>query len=179
MKAIVAATFAEVLLLVLVSVGLRLGFTERRARMMLGAFAGVLPVLVAIHFFTPPNLGFLSDELVVPIKWVDLAFALFLYAAGFFGGVLQLYNLADRGLSVRILIDILESPAQARSLDEVMVGYGDGRGIAWMYAKRLEDMERAGLTTVAGEDLVLTPKGRRIAALFESLQQFARIAPKA
>ena len=178
MKAILAAALAELLLFVFVSACLRSGMTQRRARMMVGVFVCVLPVLLAIHLLTPPDLGFLSSALVMPIVWVDVAFAVFLYTAGFFGGVLQLYNLADRGLSLRILIDILESPSQANTLDEVVQGYGAGRGIAWMYSTRLEDLESTGLAEVTGEYLVLTRKGRRMAKFFEWMQEFARIAPR-
>jgi hypothetical protein len=137
----------------------------------------VLPVLLAVHLLTPPDLGFLPAGLVMPITWVDIAFAVFLYSVGFFGGILQLYNLADRGFSLRILIDILEAPPQAMRLDDVMQGYGAGRGIAWMYAKRLEHMQSAGLAKVEAESVVLTPKGRRVAKVFTWLREFAHVAP--
>jgi hypothetical protein len=179
MKAILVAALGELLLFIGASWGLRSGITHQRARLMLIAFVSVLPVLLAIHLFTPPDLGFLGAELVMPIAWVDIAFSVFLYSVGFFGGILQLYNLADRGFSLRILIDILEAPSQAMNLDDVMQGYSAGRGIAWMYAKRLDDMQSAGLARVEGECLVLTPKGHRVAKLFAWLQEFARIAPKA
>jgi hypothetical protein len=177
MKPILVAALAELSLFVLVSACWRSGMTRPGARSMLVAFLCLLPVLLAIELLTPPDLGFLRPELVVPIGWVDVAFALFLYTVGFFGGVLQLYNLADRGFSLRILIDILEAPAQETSLDHVMNGYSAGRGIAWMYDKRLDDMQRAGLARIEDGCLLLTRKGRRLAQLFAWLQQFARAAP--
>jgi hypothetical protein len=179
MKAILVAALAELLLLVVVSWSMRSGITHRRARLMLIAFMSVLPMLLAIHFLTPPDLGFLNAELVMPIAWVDIVFSVFLYSVGFFGGILQLYNLADRGFSLRILIDILETPSGAMSLDDVVRGYSAGRGIGWMYAKRLNDLQSGGLARLEGECLVLTPKGRRVAKFFTWLQEFARIAPKA
>lgn len=178
MKAILVAALAELLLFVGVSAGLRRGTTERRAGLMVSGFAAMLPVLLAIHVLTPPDLGFLSAEMVMPIAWIDMAFTVFLYSAGFFGGVLQLYNLADRGFSLRILIDILETPSQTMSLDDVMERYSAGRGIAWMYAKRLRDMESARLARVEGYCLVLTPKGLRVARLFTWLHEFARVPPR-
>ena len=179
MKAVLVAAFAELLLLTCVSVLLRAGATQRRARLLFIVFVAVLPVLLSVHLLTPPDLGFLGAGLVTPIAWVDLAFALFLYSVGFFGGILQLYNLADRGLSLRILIDILETPSKAMTLDDVMKGYSGGRGIGWMYAKRLRDLQSAGLARVEGENLALTPKGRRVAKLFTRLQELARVAPAA
>jgi hypothetical protein len=177
MKAIFIAALAELLLFACVSVCLRSGTTKWRARLMLIVFLSVLPVLLAVHLLTPPDLGFLPAELVMPMAWLDIAFAVFLYSVGFFGGILQLYNLADRGFSLRILIDLLEAPPQAMRLDDVMQGYGAGRGIAWMYAKRLENMQSAGLAKVEGESVVLTLKGRRVAKLFTWLREFARVAP--
>jgi hypothetical protein len=179
MKAVLIAAFAELLLLTCVSALLRAGVAQRRARLLLIVFVSVLPVLLSVHLLTPPGLGFLGAGLVTPIAWVDLAFAVFLYSAGFFGGILQLYNLADRGFSLRILIDILEAPAKAMTLDDVMKGYSAGRGIGWMYAKRLQDLQRAGLARVEGERLALTPKGLRVAKIFTRLQEFARVAPAA
>jgi hypothetical protein len=179
MKAIIVAALADLVLFVGVSWCLRSGVTDQRARLMLIAFMSVLPLLLAIHLLTPPDLGFLSAEFVMPIAWIDVAFSVFLYSVGFFGGILQLYNLADRGFSLRILIDILETPSGAMSLDDVMRGYSAGRGIGWMYAKRLNDMQSGGLARLESECLVLTPKGRRVAKLFKWLQEFARITPKA
>jgi hypothetical protein len=179
MKAVLIAALAGLFLLVCVSACLRSGITKQRARLMLIAFLSVLPVLLAVHLLTPPNLGFLSAELVMPIAWVDIAFAVFLYSVGFFGGILQLYNLADRGFSLRIMIDILHAPSGLMRLDDVMQGYSAGHGIAWMYAKRLKNMQSAGLASIEGEYLVLTPKGRRVAELFTCLQEFARVAPTA
>jgi hypothetical protein len=177
MKAILIAALAELLLFACVSASLRSDVTRQRARSILIAFLALLPVLLAAHLLTPSDFGFLPAELVMPIAWIDLAFAVFLYSVGFFGGILQLYNLADRGFSLRILIDILEAPLGAMRLDDVMQGYSAGRGIAWMYAKRLEDMQSAGLAKVEGASLVLTPKGQRVAKLFTWLQEFARVAP--
>src|SRR6266540_6418764 len=151
MKAILLAALAELLLFACVSAFLRSGITGRRAGSMLIAFLLVLPVLLAVHLLTPPDLGFLAAQLVMPIAWIDIAFAVFLYSVGFFGGILQLYNLADRGFSLRILIDILEAPSKTMRLDDVMRGYSAGRGIAWMYTKRLDDMQSAGLVKVEGD----------------------------
>jgi hypothetical protein len=179
MKAILLAALAGLVLFACVSALLRADMTERRARSMLIAFLCLLPALLLAHFLTTPDLGFLPTAVIMPIAWIDIVFAVFLYSVGFFGGILQLYNLADRGFSLRILIDILEAPSQAMRLDDIMQCYSAGRGITWMYAKRLQDMQRAGLAKIEGESLVLTPKGQRVAKLFTRLQEFARVAPTA
>lgn len=148
---------------------------EYRAKAMTGAFLVILPFLIAAIFLSPANLGFLPEGLASHFLWADLAFSLFLYTVGFFGGVLQLYNLADRGFSLRILIDVMESPGGRMSVDEVMRGYGAGRGIEWMYDKRIDGMTKTGLVIVDGDRMVLTTKGLRASGVFSWLQSFLRV----
>ena len=179
MKAILIAALAELLLFICVSLGLRSDVTQQRARLMLISFIAVLPVLLGFYILTPSDLGFLPAATVMPMTPLDVTFAVFLYSVGFFGGLLQLYNLADRGFSLRILIDILEAPSQTMKLDDVMQGYSAGHGVAWMYSKRLGDMQCEGLAKVEDDYLILTSKGQRLAKLFTRLQEFARIIPKA
>jgi hypothetical protein len=173
-KSIVIAALIGLILLGVVSVGLRMTTTTRRARMMLAMFLVLLPALLAVHVLTPPDLGFLPPNLVSTEAGIDLGFCLFLYITGFFGGILQLYNLADRGFSLRIMIDLLELPGNAMTADDVMAGYSAGQGIGWMYDKRIQDLERTGLVSLSGDQLVLSAEGRRVAILFAHLQRFAR-----
>jgi hypothetical protein len=175
MKSILIAVLIGLLLFGCMSLGLRMTTTTRRARMMLAMFFLCLPVLLAVHILSPADLGFLPPKLVAPVAWVDLGFCLFLYVAGFFGGLLQLYNLADRGFSLRILIDLLGVPGNAMTIDDVMVGYSEGRGIPWMYEKRIQDLERTGMTNLIGDQLALTTKGQRVATVFAHLQRFAQV----
>gem|GEM_PF-1223150 len=70
----------------------------------------------------------------------------------------QVFSLTIRGFSLRILVDIHErGPLTA---EQIMAGYSEGRGLDWMFEKRL-----AGLESVAmirrGEDasVVLRPLG--------------------
>lgn len=174
MKAILLAFAAGVLLFALATWRLRQASDGRGAAKLMTVFLAILPILVVAHLMTPPDLGILPPALQIPVPVVDFGFCLFLYIAGFFGGVLQLYNLAERGFSLRILIDVLHAPSGAMTLDEVMKGYGAGRGIAWMYAKRVEGMRAAGLVVADGDRAVLTERGRRVARLFSRLQDFAR-----
>jgi hypothetical protein len=174
MKAILLALAAGILLLGLGTWRLRVE-GARGAATLLTVFLAVLPVLVLAHVLTPAGFWLFPVDLQIQPAAVSLAFALFLYAAGFFGGILQLYNLAERGFSLRILIDILHAPKGAMTLDEVMTGYSDGRSIAWMYGKRIDGMRTTGLVIGNKERLVLTERGRRIARLFAWLQRSARL----
>jgi hypothetical protein len=175
MKAILLALAAGALLLVVATWRLRHAPDGKGAAKLSTVFLLVLPALAVTHLITPRDLGILPAALQIPIPEIDFAFCLFLYTAGFFGGVLQLYNLAERGFSLRILIDILHAPTGTMTLDEVMDGYGAGRGIAWMYGKRIDGMRAAGLVVADEDRMVLTERGRRAARLFWRLQDFARV----
>ena len=124
---------------------------------------------------SPLDLGFLSASWTAEESLVDLAFALLVYSAGFFGGILQLYNLADRGFSLRILIDIRESPNGCLDASGVVRSYSAGKGIGWMYKKRIDDMLTRGLIVIEKEQVVLTPRGHKLVGLFGSLRAYLRL----
>src|SRR5690242_417782 len=79
---------------------------RHRAAAMTRVYLATLPVFVALHRLTPADLGFLPAQLTEPRAVIDLAFGILLWTAAFFGGILQLYNLADRGFSLRIIMDV-------------------------------------------------------------------------
>jgi hypothetical protein len=174
MKAILLALIAGLSLLVVSTVAFRVSSEGRSAKTMLLVFLAVAPVLTGLVLLTPADLGFLPVTVVNPLTVVDLGFTLFLYTAGFFGGVLQLYNLADRGFSLRILIDALELQSGCTSLDQVMSGYSAGKGVAWMYGKRIDGMTATGLIQLETGNMELTEKGWRVARGFGWLRDFTR-----
>jgi hypothetical protein len=162
MKPILIACLAEIVCVILVTVRFRFFPTERRARFMVGAYALLVPLVAALNVRGGEGL----------YAFVDAAFSVFVYSAGFFGGVLQLYNLADRGFSLRIAIDIHERPSGTMTLEEVMTGYGAGKGISWMYGKRIEGMVSSGLVEIRDGNVVNTAKGRKTARVFALLRTF-------
>jgi hypothetical protein len=176
-KAVFLAAAMTIAYLLALTVGFRLLPAETlRARFMVRLFLLTLPASVAIHYVTPDNLGFL------PVHWyetgygVDLWFFLFLYSACFFGGLLQLYNLADRGFSLRIVIDIDNSPTGYMTVDEVVDSYSSGRGIEWMYQKRIDDLARLNLIAVDKGMVSPTLSGSRMASRFSWLRRFLKVA---
>lgn len=174
MKSVLLSAAALLFLFGLATFRLRLAPTPKRAKTLLYLFLTVLPLAAIVHLLTPANLYFLPDSWIQSVAWIDFSFMSFLYFSGFFGGLLQLYNLADRGFSLRILIDILESKTSSLSLKDIMQSYGGGQGIGWMYQKRIDGMTDSGLVQAQGERLILTTKGRRAANLFLKLQKFYR-----
>lgn len=145
---------------------------------MLRLFLIFLLLLLAIHATTPPNLWFLPDALVERYPLVDLVYAAFIFSASFFGGWLQLYNLADRGLSLQILIDAGKNSAGRIDEHSVIQAYSNGKGIAWMYQKRLDDLVRLALIRVDGSRATLTEKGIRYAKILAWSRKFLGIAQK-
>ncbi len=178
MKAIILASAMTVVLLVAATFCFRWYPTIYRARQMLIVYLTCLPALVVVWFATPDNLGFLNRSLLVEPAWLDLATATFFFSAGFFGGTLQLYNLCDRGFSLRILIDILESPTERADVDYLMAHYSGGRGITWMYHKRIDDLVAGVFVRRIDGSFELAAKGRMFADLFLQVRWFLRIEPR-
>jgi hypothetical protein len=120
-------------------------------------------------------LGFLPAALLAEPWWLDAIGVEFFFAAAFFGGILQLYNLAERGFSLRILIDLLEARDASADADWVVRNYSGGRGLDWMYRKRISGMVGGGFVILDDDCLLLTPKGRRTATVFTRLRRLSRL----
>ena len=175
MKAILFAAGAGLLLLTLATMCLRQSRSPNRARMLVILYLAVLGLLILAHEITPFDLGFLGKDAVVSNSNLDLLFAIALYTAGFFGGILQLYNLADRGLSLRMLIDILEDSSGEISVERMMTAYGGGQGILWMYDKRIRDMISSGLVQETRGNIILTKRGLTLARIYSVLRALAHV----
>jgi hypothetical protein len=173
MKEIIVAALSGALLCVLVTIIFRAWRIERRARLLLHVYLICLCALAAIYLATPDDLGVLPRAMVVPSRAAGLLFCGFLYSAGFFGGVLQVYNLADRGLSLRMLIDISLSEAGTMTPLEMTRAYAAGKGLDWMYNKRLDGMVATGLARWVDDSIQITPKGAGLARLFSRLKIYA------
>lgn len=178
MKGLLLAAAGSLTCVLAVTLLFRAVTVSRRAGAMLYVFLATVPLYIAAYSMTPADLGWLPDWLVEQRAFVCGAFGLFVHAALFFGGWLQVYNLAERGFSLRILIDIDESPGGALSADDEEARYGGGRGVRWMFDKRVEGLVSAGLVTQRADRLVATGKGARVARLFGSLRAFLRIGTR-
>lgn len=174
MKEIILAAFAGLLLCAVATAIFRTGRVEQRAGMLLRIFLVCLCALVAGYLLTPDDLHFLSRDAIAPSRPIGLLFCCFLYTAGFFGGVLQIYNLADRGLSLRMLIDISTSKDGVMTPREMTTAYADGKGLVWMYDKRIDGILATGLARRNGDLIAITDKGTRFARLFAALKGFTR-----
>jgi hypothetical protein len=173
LKGVIVATAAGAICFTVLTIGLRALDVRRRARFMVIVWLLMIPVFLTLHCVTPANLGFLPASLTEPWPVADLVLGVIAYAAVFFGGILQLYNLADRGLSLRVLIDFTTSGPM--TVDEMVKAYSAGRGLRWMYAKRMEGLIDHDLVRHDGERVALTPSGRRAAVIFARLQRILRI----
>lgn len=175
MKAIVLTTGMALVYLVAITALFRCRAIERRARAMTIFFVYTVPLYVAAHQFTPADLWILPEIAVEPRPWVDLSFGILLWSAAFLGGILQLYNLADRGFSLRIVMDIQRSQGGSMSVDEIYTAYSGGRGIGWMYQKRLDDLVHHKLASIDDGHVRNLPSGQRLALAFGWLRRFLRM----
>jgi len=166
-----------VVLLVLVTFWFRLYPSAHRARQMLLVYLFCLAVLPALWFATPDDLGLLGRSLLTEPAWLDFAATLFFFSAAFFGAALQLYNLCDRGFSLRILVDILEAPTAAVDVDYLAANYSSGRGLVWMYRKRIDDIVAARFIDRTNKRIMLTAKGEVFADLFINARRVLRLEP--
>jgi hypothetical protein len=162
-KGLLLAVVASAALGAVITVLLRLTRPEWRVRTLLRTFVASLPVFVGAYLLTPADLGVLPPRLIDGGA-VGVVYGLAVYGALFLGGWLQLYNLAERGASLRMLIDVDEYGAL--TADALVRAYGGGAGMDWMVAKRLDGLVAEGFAEVNGGRLVLTARGRRTAALF-------------
>ena len=174
MKGLLLAAAGSLVLAAVITVLLRRARTERRVDALLRVFVVSLPVFVAVYLFTPADLGMLPASLVDG-RLAGALYGVAIYAALFLGGWLQLYNLAERGFSLRILIDIDEHPARAMTPTEVLRGYGAGRGIDWMVAKRVDGLVSEGFVQLHAGRLVPTSRGQRAASLFATARAALRL----
>lgn len=174
MKAILLAV-GMTLLVTLILTALFRNISETRARNATILYFVAAVCLALLWDWTPPNLGFLPSGLVAEPSWLDAIAAQFFFAAAFFGGVLQIYNLADRGFSLRILIDLKEADEPVRDARWVLRAYSGGQGIDWMYRKRLSGMLDGGFVIYDHDLVVLTATGRRTAAIFKNLRRLAKL----
>jgi hypothetical protein len=175
MKALLLALGCSLLYALLVTALFRTRAVQRRAAAMVRLFLATVPLYIALYAITPPDLGVLSPTLVEPRYVPACLFGMFVHTALFFGGWLQLYNLADRGFSLRILTDIDESPERALTATELETRYGSGRGTDWMLDKRVRGIVETGMATLADGRLTVTLRGVRAARIFGALRAFLQL----
>jgi hypothetical protein len=61
---------------------------------------------------------------------------------------------------------MLEAPTGAVDVDYLTANYSSGRGLVWMYRKRIDDIVAARFVDQVNKQIVLTAKGEMFADLF-------------
>jgi hypothetical protein len=89
-------------------------------------------------------------------------------------GYVEFWSLVERSFSLRILIDTATSP-DGRSRSDLAKSYSEGRGLAWMMDKRVEDLVGARMLAASEGGFRLTTGGRLVARVFSALQRLLRI----
>ncbi|MBI2870542.1 MAG: hypothetical protein HYY14_02400 [Candidatus Omnitrophica bacterium] len=133
-------------------------------------------MLVAGPWFLWGLLGLFSDGRAVGIR-IPLHLrvgSIFLYGAGCLVYV-ELRSLLSRGYSFRILLDLLKSGGELAKKD-LIVRYGNGRGLRGLLAKRLGSLARLGLLRMEGPRAgSLTPIGRGAAGIGWAMRRLLRL----
>lgn len=176
MKAIILAGLMGMVFLGAMTTMFRLLTIRRPAVFLTRAWLASLVLLVFIYWLLPADLWILPGSLLDDPAWFGPAFCAGLWFAGFFGGLLQLYNLTERGMSLRILIDIVEASPKGKTVDEVLSDYSRGQGIGWMFQKRLDGLIEHQIITLEKGVLSTRERGRRAAILFGSLRRLLRLS---
>jgi hypothetical protein len=174
MKAVVLVVAMSFVYLLSISVAFHFARTNiRNAAFLTRLFFLSIPFAVTAYWATPADLWFLPASLAEP-AWIEFLFFLFVYGSTFFGGILQVYALADRGFSLRISVDI-DKAGGCMSIPEVIGAYSEGKGTDWMYQKRLDNLTELRLIETHGDRILVTAAGKRIAAPMAGLRAFLRV----
>ena len=170
MKVLAFVVLACIFYTLIVTYIFRTQSIQDRAALMTRVYITSLVPLYFVYKITPVELGFLPS---VPAFVVPNDFVWFFvpYTAAIFGGILQLYNLTERGFSLRILIDILSSKNEVLNEDEVMHQYSEGKGIDWMFQKRINDLHEQGMIQIQGNQVFLTRRGRFLGIVYLRLKK--------
>lgn len=170
MKVLVFVVVACIFYTLIITYIFRTQSIRDRAALMTRVYITSLIPLYFAYKVTPVQLGFLpsAPAFVVPN---DFIWFFVPYTAAVFGGILQLYNLTERGFSLRILIDILSSKRGILKEDEVMRQYSEGKGIDWMFRKRINDLQERGMINIQGDRVFLTGRGRFFGLVYLRLKK--------
>jgi hypothetical protein len=128
-------------------------------------FAGLHVLLFRARKPDSPGYAQLGPALAAyGLVWLIASVALGLTSAGalvagacligFLGlAYMQVFSLTVRGFSLRIMGDIAEHGP--RTFEEIIRGYSGGRGLDWMFEKRVAALESLGILRREGECMTL------------------------
>ena len=123
-------------------------------------------VIVRLLDFSGSNIkgmfiSFFLYILVWLVAWISKYEFTTFYISGFIGGFstiiflclvyMETFSMLCRGFSLRILTDIYLN--ETMNADDIILSYGEGRGMHWMLKKRIRSIER--LKFVIFQDQIL------------------------
>jgi hypothetical protein len=133
----------------------RLRAPEKAFASMVSWFAPMPVAYVALHRFTPADLGILPERFVGRSAALSLLNGLAVLILLFLTGVLFYYH-ADRSITVRLLIEMARAPQQRMSLDEMQAVCG----VEVLMHDRLHTMAMNGFLVERDGVYHAAPKGR-------------------
>lgn len=178
-KGLLLALAATALATGLITLRLRSAPPGPRVPLLLQTFALTLLVYLVAFALTPADLGVLPPKLVEHEPLTEALFGLAVHVGLCFGGVLQLYNISERGFSLRVLIEIAEASGGALTAKEIATRYSGGQGVGWMLEKRIRDMVAQGLIRLEDHAYVATAHATRSARVLVGLRRLLRLDDRA
>lgn len=85
-------------------------------------------------------------------------------------GYLEFWSLIERSFTLRMLLDIAEAGDAGLTAQEIAKAYSQGRGLAWLMDKRVEDLVGAGLLVRDEGGYALTRRAEILARIVAPLE---------
>lgn len=164
------AAVVSIATFVAMTVAFRTCPTSPRVTLALRIYLGAMAIFTGLYVLMALKLKDIFELFRLGPAWLDLLCGLFALSASLFGGWLQLYNLANRGYSLRMLIDLLDAPQSSMTAEEMVDRYAEGRGLRWMYDTRLDGLLQTSLVLQKEGLIVLTSRGRFVGRIFRWLR---------
>jgi len=87
----------------------------------------------------------------------------------------QVFSLTIRGFSLRILVDIDEH--DSLTMEQIMASYSEGRGMDWMFERRLSGLESVGMIRRGNTTIALTGPGLWLGLTGVWTKRFLKMGP--
>lgn len=129
-----------------------------------------LPVYGLIFHVLGKHCPALSADVTIPLGMVDFANGLLLNVLLLFGYT-YFFFLVERGLSLRVMIEISRAPHGRMTIPDIQRAYP----YDYIIDKRLGQMVKMGYATIDGDIISGTPKSAKLAAANKLVRKILRV----
>ena len=182
LKTIIIGLFCFVLFLALHIVIFRTMEIKRRFKTLVIIFFSLFPIYALLYFLIPSDTLIIVPVIpspVVSLKLVNLLYSALNFMIGLmlyvflFLGYCQFYFIVDRSISVRVMIEIEDSPVKKLTFEEIERIYNFNT----ILSRRIEHMKYGKYIVDDKGYYINTKKGKFEAKVFRFLKEFLRLGP--